>query len=146
MLAEHTPEAWSAALLVAGLCSVQRCLLQGVHHVQASCRAAHHTAGRAPWLLAPHCTSCCRVRTFHEPVAAAICGWIPEHMHETSRMKLLYEDIQKLPVSRIARIAAWLTRQVESLISEPCAEPREAEQEVGWTGQVASQAACHHDT
>lgn len=106
---------------------------------------AHHTAGRAPW-LAPHCASCCRVRTFHEPVAAAICEWIPEHMHETSRMKLLYEDIQKLPVSRIARIAAWLTRKVESLISEPCAEPREAEQEVGWAGQVASQAACHHDT
>ena len=53
-------------------------------------------------------------------------------MHETFRVELRYEDIGKLSASRLARIAAWRTKMVESLTmaSEPRAEPREAEQEV----------------
>ena len=56
---------------------------------------------------------------------------LPEHMRETSRMELLYEDIEKLPVSEIARIAEWLTEKVDSLTTKTRAEPKEAEEEVG---------------
>ena len=67
-------------------------MLQGVHHLQASCRAVPHTAGRASWFM-PLCACCCRARTFIEPVTAFICDMLPEHMRETSRMDKLYEDI-----------------------------------------------------
>ena len=111
-------------------------VFQGAHHLQASCWAAYHTAGRA-LLLTLLCALCCRVRTIQEPVTAFICEMLPEHMRETSRMELLYEDIEKLPVSEIARIAEWLTEKVDSLTTKTRAEPKEAEEEVGGAGRAA---------
>lgn len=71
---------------------------------------------------------------------------LPEHMRETSRMELLYEDIEKLPVSEIARIAEWLTEKVDSLTTKTRAEPKEAEEEVGGAGHAALKVTWHHTT
>ena len=78
-------------------------------------------------------------------MTAFICEMLPEHMRETSRMELLYEDIDKLPVSEIARIAEWLTEKVDSLTTKTRAEPKEAEEEVGGAGRAARQVTWHHD-
>ena len=78
-------------------------------------------------------------------MTAFICEMLPEHMRETSRMELLYEDIDKLPVSEIARIAEWLTEKVDSLTTKTRAEPKEAEEEVGGVGRAARQVTWHHD-
>ena len=76
-------------------------------------------------------------------MTAFICEMLPEHMRETSRMELLYEDIEKLPVSEIARIAEWLTEKVDSLTTKTRAEPKEAEEEVGGAGHAALKATWH---
>ena len=65
----------------------------------------------------------------------------PEHKRKTSRMDMLYEDIETLPVFAIMRIAEWLTNKVDSLTTK-----KEATEEVGGAGHAALLVTCHHDT
>ena len=74
-----------------------------------------------------------------------VCKWVPKHMRQTTLTMLLYEDIEKLPVIRLAHLAIYLREMVDSR-AKICAESLAAEQEVGWAGHSVPQVACHHDT
>ena len=116
MLPERTPEGRSCLQLV----------VQGVPHLQASCWVAFLVLPSLIWLILL-CALCCRASTFHEPVKAFICEMLPEHMRETSRMQLVYDDFGRLSASEIEEIAEWLWVKVEGLIkmhAEPEVGPR----------------------
>ena len=78
-------------------------------------------------------------------MTAFVCKMLPEHMPK-SHTELLYEDIEKLPLSETARIAEWLTEKVDSLAIKTHAEPKEAEEEVGGVSHAACDKKRHHDT
>ena len=62
---------------------------------------------------------------------------LPEHMRKTSRMTIMYADIEKLAGREIARIAEFLAEKVGCLATKTRAERKGAEHDVSGAGNAA---------